>query len=166
MSSLQIPLFLRLSRSLTAVTCTTLLFGSVAWSQPAQPEDKETKKREELQQKIGAARQTAAKQPAAQHMRVRVTAGGADGAAAVTVLDGNGNPINVTAPAAAAPRLIAPRAGRLQGSLAVTDKYVYVLLNGTLYQYDPDTLELLKHIRVTPPRPEPAKKKAPAVIKQ
>jgi len=47
-------------------------------------------------------------------------------------------------------QMLAPGGAGRQGALALSDKYVFVLLDGQLYQYDIDTLTLRNQVRVAP----------------
>jgi membrane-associated protease RseP (regulator of RpoE activity) len=48
-------------------------------------------------------------------------------------------------------QMLAPGGAGQQGALALSEKYVFVLLDGQLYQYDIDTLALRNQARVAPP---------------
>lgn len=58
----------------------------------------------------------------------------------------------VLGPGNHAMRMVTPGGVGQQGALALSDKYVFVLLDGTLYQYDLDTLVLRNQVRVAPAR--------------
>lgn len=59
-------------------------------------------------------------------------------------------PKQPTRPAVGAPVRTIVRVGE-PGTLTATDKYVFVLLNGVLFQYDVNTLKLINHVEVVPP---------------
>ena len=48
-------------------------------------------------------------------------------------------------------QMLTPGGAGQQGALALSEKYVFVLLDGQLYQYDIDTLALRNQARVAPP---------------
>ena len=55
-----------------------------------------------------------------------------------------------------------PTVQRTEGALAVSEKFVFVLLGGVLYQYDLETLKLKAHVKVAPPGKQAAAHEAAA----
>ena len=131
------PVQVRLERTALDAAVMALALASVGWGQPAAqpPKDDEVPKGHVV---IDG--------------DVAVTT--KDGTVVVQTKDGTGRVLTqkLQLPAQAA---IAGARHMLgahdRGSLALNEKHVFVLLNGVLYQYDIETLELKAHVKVQPP---------------